>query len=260
MRLARRRVVALAAATLVTVLAVPSGAIVGGTATAPPSWAAAVYLGSPASGHYCGGTLVRPTLVVTSAACVMGLPAPHVTGVVLGRADLSRPDGDTIPIAWFVTHPAWNPAVGTHDVAVIRLSRPSTYAPIDWLRPGDEYYYRPGVLATIGGWGASSPDGSGGVYRKATVPILQDSACATAFDYLWGGPSQHVCAGTDATVALCDGDFGGPLVVPGPTGAPRLAGIALRGDGCARSPDGPSVYSEVATFSYFVELVEDVPA
>ena len=258
MRLARR-VSVLAAATLVALLAAPTGAIIGGTSKPPPPWAAAVYLDDPASGHYCDGALVRPTLVVTAATCVLGLPAPHVTGVVLGRANLSQPGGDTIPIAGFVVHPAWNPVLGTHDIAVIRLSRPTAYPPIDWLRPGDEHYYRPGVMATIGGWGTSSWGGSGGVYHEATVPILQDSACATDFDYLWGGPSQHVCAGTDPTTVLCEGDVGGALVVPGPTGAARLAGVAVWSEGCARPSGGPTVYAEVATFSYFLELVADLP-
>lgn len=243
----------LALAAVIAVPAAPAGAIVGGTTASPPPWAAAVYLGSPASGHYCGGALVRPTLVVTSAGCVLGLPAPHVTGVVLGRANLSGTGGDEVPIAAFAVHPAWNPALGTHDVAVIRLSRPTAYAPIDWLRPGDGHYYRPGVMATIGGWGASSPGGSGSAYRQATVPILDDSACATDLDHLWDAQSQHVCAGTDDAVSLCGGDLGSPLVVAGPAGAPRLAGVAIADDGCVR-PSTATVYSEVAAFSSFLEL------
>jgi secreted trypsin-like serine protease len=253
MRLARRRVSVLATAALVAVLAAPAGAIVGGTTAPPPPWAAAIYLGTPASGHYCGGTLVRPTLVVTAATCVLGLPAPHVTGVVLGRANLSSAGGDDIPITGFVVHPAWNPALLTHDIAVIRLSRPATYTPIDWLRPGDGHYYRPGVMATVGGWGASSAGGSGGTYRQATVPILDDSACATDLDHLWDAQSQHVCAGTGGAVNLCGGDLGGPLVVAGPAGAPRLAGVAIADDGCVR-PSTATVYSEVAAFSSFLEL------
>lgn len=247
------------AAAVLTTSSTPANGIVGGgfASTGEYPWMAAVYLGSPSSGQYCGGTLVKPTVVITAAHCILGLPAPHVTGVLLGRLTLSGTGGEQIPIAGMVIHPLWNAANNTYDIAAIKLQRASSQTPLPWVVPGQEALYAPGVTATVTGWGATSEGGSGSnTLKEANVPIVSDTTCAASYG---GAPlginaSQHVCAGyANGGTDTCQGDSGGPLMVKNAANQFVLAGVTSFGRGCARAKYY-GVYSEVATLSSFITL------
>lgn len=250
-------IAAAGAALVLTSTATPSNAIVGGglASSGEYPWMAAVYLGSPSSGQYCGGTLVKPTVVITAAHCILGLPAPHVTGVLLGRLTLNGTGGEQIPIAGFVIHPLWNAANNTYDIAAVKLQRASTQTPLPWAVPGQEALWAPGVTATVTGWGATSEGGNGSnALKEATVPVVSDTQC----DAWYGGaitPSQHVCAGyQQGGTDTCQGDSGGPMMVRDTNNNFLLAGITSWGDGCAKK-ERPGVYSEVATLSSFISAM-----
>ncbi len=254
----RIRSMALAALTAgaLTATAAPSGAIVGGglASAGEYPWMAAVYTLNPAN-QFCGGTLVKPTVVITAAHCILGLMTPGVTGVLLGRNTLNGTGGEQIPAAGVVIHPLWNALTNTNDIAAIKLVRPALEQPLPWAQPGQQSFWAAGVTATVTGWGATSEGGAGSnSLKEAQVPIVADSTC----DANYGGaiePTQHICAGfPQGGTDTCQGDSGGPLMVAGPTGGFMLAGITSFGEGCAR-PNRPGVYSEVATLVTFVNAV-----
>ncbi len=228
----------------------PALRVVGGQPASPGAypWMAAIYNGSPASGPFCGGSLVRATVVVTAAHCLSAVRLGS-TAVLLGRTTLSGTGGEQITVAGAAYHPRYNATGRTeHDVAVLVLSRPSaqpTLAVHDpFSGPGAT---PPGWPAKVLGWGVTAEGGEGSdTLLEATVPIVSDANCAAAY----GGstdPATQICAGYLGTggVDTCQGDSGGPLLA-GRTddGRPLLAGLTSWGIGCAR-PEYPGVYTEV---------------
>lgn len=272
-RLWMRKVISVTAAVVSLGFASADG-IVGGRAADPGEypWMAALYRGSDPSDGVCGGSLVRPTLVVTAAHCVLELVddtaanvADDLLGfkmrVLLGRSTLSGPGGEVIEAKDVHRYPLGGPSVlgGRGDIAVIELARPSVQQTIDWAKPEDAELYAAGVLATIIGWGATSEDGSDPVdpLMEAELPIVSDASCQKSYDETPYGAlfdaRVELCAGRpEGGVDTCSGDSGGPLMVPKPGGGFLLAGIASWGEGCAR-PNRPGVYAEVAAFADFIE-------
>ena len=256
----RSMLAAASAAAVLATFAPPATGIVGGgyASAGEYPWMAAVYLGSPSSGQFCGGTLVKPTVVITAAHCILGLPAPHVSGVLLGRLTLNGTGGEQIPATGFVIHPLWNAANNTYDIAAIKLARPSSQTPLAWAVPGQEALFAPGVTATVTGWGATSEGGDGSnELKEASVPIVSDATCAAYYGGIPLGitPDQHLCAGyAKGGTDTCQGDSGGPLMVRNASNQYILAGITSFGDGCAR-PNAYGVYSQVATLSSFITVM-----
>ena len=247
------------AAAIMSTSTIPASGVVGGTfaSNGEYPWMAAVYTLDPEF-LFCGGTLVKPTVVITAAHCILGLPAPGVTGVMLGRTTLDGSGGEEIPVAGFVIHPLFNAANNTFDIAAVKLTRPSTQTPIaGWAVPGQESLYAAGVSATVTGWGLTKEDGDiSNALKEASVPIVSDAQCA---DWYGGAPlgitaSQHICAGfANGGTDTCQGDSGGPLMVRNASNQFILAGVTSWGEGCARR-ERPGVYSEVATLSSFIVL------
>ena len=246
--------VGIAATLALGMSAAPSNAIVGGglASSGEYPWMAAVYLGSP-SGQFCGGTLVRPTIVITAAHCILGAPAPVISGVLIGRTTLNGTGGETIPAAGFVIHPAWNAGLNIFDIAAIKLTRASTAQPLPWATTADAAYFAAGDTATVIGWGLTSEGGNpSNALREATVPIVSDTSCHASYG-LSHVASQHLCAGyPNGGTDTCQGDSGGPLMVRNGSNQFILAGITSWGEGCAR-PDRPGVYSEVAALTTFID-------
>lgn len=235
----------------------PSNAIVGGgfASAGEYPYMAAVYLGSPSSGQFCGGTLIRPTIVITAAHCILGVPAPAVSGVLIGRTTLNGSGGEMIPAAGFVIHPAWNVGLNIFDIAAIKLTRASSAQPLPWATTADASFFAAGDTATVVGWGATSEGGSGSnSLKEATVPIVSDASCTASYG-IQHVPSQHLCAGyPQGGTDTCQGDSGGPLMVRNASNQFILAGITSWGNGCARA-GYPGVYSEVANLTTFIDAV-----
>jgi len=82
------------------------------------------------------------------------------------------------------------------------------------------------------------------------VNITVRTKCNISYAPDRGITVNMICAGV-AGLAICNGDFGGPLVFGG-----RLAGITSWGIGCADAQH-PGVYTNVASLKSFVTLVTD---
>lgn len=220
-----------------------------------------VRVNTPFGFRFCGGTLVAPARVLTSAACIT-----HDSAVVQPAA-LTVGIGDTLfgisgtdevrGVSQVVVHPKYLPALPVHAnayaLAVLVLTSPSTFEPVEIASsagPSDRARWLPGATVTALGWGDLVPSGYGSSsLQKIQMPVSSDTDPAAqwldgAFD-----PALHLMAGT-APAGACDGDEGGPLLVQTPTGW-RQIGVHLYTSGCDSDydlydPISPSLFSRIA--------------
>ena len=241
--------------------------IVGGTPADPgeyPWQAALVYsdLQNPLDGQFCAGSLIESVWVLTAAHCVEGL-SPTDIDVVLGINTLSEgpdngPEGRRIAVDGIIAYPAYDPATDDGDVALLHLAAAASGAAITtigWVGPENSDLFRPGVLATVTGWGAISDDiPVSDVLLEVAVPIVFNATCNAPQSYHGATTDYMLCAGlAEGGKDACQGDSGGPLVVSNGECGWLQAGVVSWGDGCAL-PDLYGVYAMVCRFSRWIDL------
>ena len=234
--------------------------IIGGEEAQAGAWpwmAALVSATTPSAfqGQFCGGALIKDKWVITAAHCVEG-EFPSTIDVVLGRHLLSDTSGERISVAGIARHPNYNRNTLNNDIALLYLSNASSLTTIPLATLSNSSLYEPGVTATVTGWGNTSRFGAGSYpdeLRQVSVPIVSNVTCNAPLANGGDVTLNMLCAGfAQGRKDTCDGDSGGPLMVPGSSGVGWVqAGITSWGIGCAR-PNKYGVYTRVANYEDWV--------
>jgi secreted trypsin-like serine protease len=199
----------------------------------------------------CTGTLIAPDTVLTAGHCSsmtgaavsspIAWPAPLIDVKIGGTND---GEGEDRTVSKVTIPPQYLLGMGS-DISILKLSQPSSKAPVKVAGAADRNIWSAGTLETIVGWGVTEEGGDApDVLQEAQVPITTDAYCADAYSDF--DAETMVCAGyPQGGVDTCQGDSGGPMFGVSNAGGLRVVGSTSFGEGCAR-PGKPGVYARVA--------------
>ncbi|KAM9319525.1 chymotrypsinogen B-like [Gastrophryne carolinensis] len=224
--------------------------IVNGEEAVPGSWPWQVSLQDRTGWHFCGGSLISASWVVTAAHCGVGTN----DRVVLGEHDRSSSSEaiQSLSIGKVFTHPKWNSNTINNDISLIKLATPAvfgpTVSPVCLASPGE--LYDDGRLCVTSGWGKTRYNAlnTPSKLQQTALPVISNAECKTH----WGSNISDVmvCAGA-AGSSSCMGDSGGPLVCQ-QNNAWTLVGIVSWGSSrCSTST--PAVYARVTMLRSWVD-------
>ncbi|KAL0266945.1 UNVERIFIED_CONTAM: hypothetical protein PYX00_009349 [Menopon gallinae] len=215
----------------------PDGRIVGGVDTDITQVPYQVALESNGN-HFCGGTLISDSVVLTAAHCMIFSPS-----TLRVRAGSSRRGngGVVAGVTSAKKHPKYNQYNLDYDVAIMRLSNriPISEKSKPILPTSSEV--TPDTNLKVSGWGMTREGGQcAEQLQSVLVPVISRQKCQQMYaPHKITVTNRMVCAyalGKDS----CQGDSGGPAVANG-----HVSGIVSWGVGCAR-PNFPGVYTNVA--------------
>ena len=189
--------------------------IVGGESAIESSWAWAASLQKLTAGHFCGGTIVSASHILTAAHCVTdALDIVRNVKVVVGIDKLSNlqvPTAQQRSIVRVFSHPQYDSRTHANDIAILQLDKPLSVSSangtprvcLPYVTPtsmNGDYPFHSSTLIAIG-WGVLR-SGSLSIYPNQH---LQQVTLATI------GSDHHMCRSViqNRRLQFCAGVLGG---------------------------------------------------
>lgn len=227
--------------------------ITGGKTAKVGAWPWMASIRSPSSTHVCGGALIKPSIVLTSASCVYRLKVLE-SSVVLGlhnQADGNIGKPEVVRIKSFIINKNWKNPEGYSDLAIIKLARPASnntfIKPI--ALPGKDYDLIAKVC-TVTGWGLPGGEEELGTeLQQKDLIVWPDVECRRWWQDI---DKSRMCASAADGLnpsGVCKLDAGGPLSCPvGGALGYVLGGIAPQWWGGSCSGASPALFANIPSF------------
>lgn len=218
-----------------------------------------VSLENASGDHFCGGSIVHESWIVTAAHCVdnVGTITVHA-----GATDqTNNAVGQRIAVDQIIIHDDFDvgPEETANDIALLHLQTPLTFnADVQPICVTDGILPIPiGTVAIISGWGDTGAGCCSDVLMMAQVPVISDANANNLINNNNNAcdPNNAAAVGPSTIaffqqgIAAGMGDSGGPAVVV-VGGIPVLVGTSSWG-GCPRD-DFPTMYGDVSELSQSV--------
>jgi len=194
--------------------------------------------------HVCGGAIINDRYILTAAHCFNRANPKYVrlgeydlnTLIDQGNEFLPQSRREDYRIEKKLIHPDYNPAMGSHDIALIRVDRPialnSTFIKAVCLPFMAEYGIEnrldlhkltelEGTSGWVAGWSRHSWDAKysrgldSSVLHEGIVGFTSHERCRQDYPNLSAlNARSQLCVGGKGRRNSCVSDSGGPLMVP----------------------------------------------
>ncbi|KAK8142397.1 hypothetical protein G3M48_008825 [Beauveria asiatica] len=209
------------------------------------------------NGHFCAGSLLDSTTVLTAAHCARDFVLSGEGSVKAGTLDRTTGGVDAeVASAQIKMHPDYalgSPSHGPYavnDIAILKLATPIkksgtiSYATL----PANGSDPVANSIAIVAGWGNQTPNlYPDGKLHKVVIPVHEREVCSN-LDPGAAGRDTIVCAGGNGK-NVCKYDSGGPLIDQ-ETG--QVIGVASFGIKRQCGSETPSVYTRVGSYMTFI--------
>lgn len=220
--------------------------------------------------YVCGGSLIRPNVVVTAGHCVFSRRNANLV-VRAGEWD-SKTTDEVRPfqeqrVSRVIMHEQYNPKFLFNNIALLILEErfdPDEHIQLLCLPTQDQSFdNQEDCIAT--GWGKERFDSPSyqTILKKVELPVVAHDECQKALRKTRLGATFKLhetmtCAGGQAGVDTCTGDGGSPLVCPNVNNGNRyeLAGIVAWGIGCGQA-GVPGAYTRSSLYTEWIERTID---